>query len=108
MNRNYVAGRSYEYKAKAKLEKEGYLVIRSAGSHGKWDLMAVHEGFPVRCIQIKRVQKEGAMKRLFFDWDDQQHVDDQHYREELWVYFKAKWYFSHEQKKVLDKSPNLC
>jgi hypothetical protein len=98
-NGNYTSGRAFEYKAKHQLEQEGYLVIRAAGSHGPWDLMAVHEGEPVRCIQVKRVKKEGAMKRLFFDWDQEDHKDDIHYREELWVWFKAKWYKSHAPRE---------
>jgi hypothetical protein len=95
-NPRYIAGRAYEYKAKRKLEEAGYHVIRAAGSHGKYDLMAVHEGFPVRCIQVKRVQKEGAMKRLFFDWDQLPHNDDKNYREELWVWFRGRFHCSHD------------
>ena len=38
---NYRRGRSYEYRIKKKLEKEGWLVIRSAGSHSLFDLIAI-------------------------------------------------------------------
>ena len=38
---NYRKGRSYEYRIKKKLEKEGWLVIRSAGSHSLFDLIAI-------------------------------------------------------------------
>lgn len=96
-NRNYIAGRSFEYKTKRLLEEGGYLVIRAAGSHGPYDLMAIHPGEPVRCIQVKRVQKEGAMKRLFFDWDQLEHQDNQNYREELWVWFRGKPHKSHAE-----------
>ena len=40
-NKQYVRGRAYEYKVKRKLEKEGWLVIRSAGSHSLFDLIAI-------------------------------------------------------------------
>ena len=41
MNRNYVRGRAKEYRVKAKLEKEGWTVLRTAGSHGPFDLVAI-------------------------------------------------------------------
>jgi Holliday junction resolvase len=50
----YLKGRRYEYLVKDKLEKEGYIVIRASGSHGKWDLVAVHPVLKdIRLIQIK-------------------------------------------------------
>ena len=45
VNKRYVAGRAYEYRVKAKLEKEGWNVTRSAGSHGDFDLIAIHIPF---------------------------------------------------------------
>src|SRR2546426_9942371 len=41
-NANYNRGRNLEYLIKDKLEKEGYFVTRSAGSHGV-DLVAMHQ-----------------------------------------------------------------
>lgn len=53
MNR-YLKGRRYEYKIKKELEKEGWLVIRSAGSHGPVDLVAIHPILKViKFIQCK-------------------------------------------------------
>ena len=40
-NRRYEAGRRYEYKVKKQLEKEGWTVLRMAGSHGLFDLVAL-------------------------------------------------------------------
>lgn len=40
-NKNYIAGRNKEYKVKRDLEKQGYIVLRTAGSHGFADLIAV-------------------------------------------------------------------
>ena len=51
-NKNYAKGRRAEYKAKAELEKLGYKVFRSAGSHTKADLISF-KGDEVRFIQIK-------------------------------------------------------
>ena len=36
----YAKGRRFEYEVKKQLEKEGYYVIRAAGSHTKCDLVA--------------------------------------------------------------------
>ncbi|MEM2259989.1 MAG: hypothetical protein QXP52_00160 [Candidatus Aenigmatarchaeota archaeon] len=40
--KRYSKGRAFEYKVKNMLEKEGYFVIRSAGSHSVADLIAIH------------------------------------------------------------------
>lgn len=39
-NRRYDSGRAFEYRAKAYLERRGFKVVRSAGSHGPIDLLA--------------------------------------------------------------------
>ena len=45
-----------ERKAKAELEEKGYLVVRSAGSKGPADLVAIK----IRQIQVKKVEKPQA------------------------------------------------
>jgi len=52
MNR-YKRGRSKEYQVKRKLEKRGYFVIRSAGSHSPCDLVAVKNNH-ILCVQVGR------------------------------------------------------
>ena len=47
----YVAGRRLEYRARDELIAQGYTVVRSAGSKGPIDLVAI--GCNVRLIQIK-------------------------------------------------------
>jgi hypothetical protein len=55
---NYTRGRTKEYAVKKDLESQNYSVMRTAGSHGDWDLIAFqHEG-PLHLIQIKYT-KEG-------------------------------------------------
>lgn len=39
-NKQYVRGRTAEYKTIAWLKKQGYVAQRSAGSHGLWDVLA--------------------------------------------------------------------
>lgn len=41
MNKAYIAGRNFEYKIKKLLEERGYVVLRTAGSHGPFDLVAI-------------------------------------------------------------------
>ncbi len=53
MPSNYSRGASAEYRAATHLEQVGYFVIRSAGSHGPVDLVAVGPT-GVRLIQVKR------------------------------------------------------
>ena len=43
-NRNYVKGRSHEYKALIALRKEGWMASRSAASHGAVDVFAAKDG----------------------------------------------------------------
>ena len=50
---NYQRGVYYELKTKRLLESQGYDVVRSAGSKGKWDICAVGHG-QVRLISCKR------------------------------------------------------
>jgi Holliday junction resolvase len=43
-NKAYGRGRALEYQMKDKLEKQGYFVVRAAGSHGVADLVAIDYG----------------------------------------------------------------
>jgi Holliday junction resolvase len=57
-HKNYVCGRSFEYRCANKLRKEGWTwVFRCAGSHGVADLIAVRMSYglvpEIRFIQCK-------------------------------------------------------
>jgi hypothetical protein len=57
-NLNYRAGRRVEYGRRKHWIKRGFEVVRSAGSHGIWDLCGVRledPNHPVQFIQCKRV-----------------------------------------------------
>lgn len=56
-NKNYAKGRRLEYSIKKKLEKEGFTVFRTAGSHSACDLIAVNQK-TIRFIQLKSSKKE--------------------------------------------------
>lgn len=54
MTNKYQSGVAKEYKAKAELERAGFIVLRTAGSHGFSDLIAIHtERREVKFIQVK-------------------------------------------------------
>jgi Holliday junction resolvase len=57
----YLRGRRAEYRAAADLERAGYLVIRSSGSHSPVDLVAVGPS-GVRLVQVK-TDSESRMLR---------------------------------------------
>jgi len=52
MSRSYVKGRRFEHYIKDKLEAKGWIVTRSAGSKGPFDLLAVKNG-KILLIQCK-------------------------------------------------------
>ena len=58
-NKNYVNGRAFEYRVKCDLGRKGYYVIRSAGSHGKVDLVALGR-YGALLVQCKR---QGAISK---------------------------------------------
>lgn len=63
-NANYVAGRNLEYKRKKVWEAEGFRVLRTAGSHGDFDLIAYRPRSPVVLIQCKKVKTASEANRL--------------------------------------------
>jgi Holliday junction resolvase len=71
-NKNYLSGRRKEYKIKRQLELEGWYVLRSAGSHGFADLVAISPlKRKVRFIQCKPDNfSETQLKKLndFYSW----------------------------------------
>ena len=67
-NSRYVAGRAFEYKVAKQLKEEGWQVIRAAGSHGPYDLVAWSPEVGVRLIQCKIVKDNAAAKRMEEQW----------------------------------------
>ena len=51
----YRKGAKYEYYVKKTLEEKGYLVVRSAGSHGPFDLVAIDiKKREILLVQVKK------------------------------------------------------
>jgi hypothetical protein len=63
-NKNYRAGRRLEYESMKRWEEKGYLTVRTAGSHGEYDVVAYRLDRKPEFIQCKRVSDEAAGKRL--------------------------------------------
>ncbi|MCC6051572.1 MAG: hypothetical protein LM580_12740 [Thermofilum sp.] len=61
----YKRGARYEYYVKQLLEEKGYLVVRTAGSHGPFDLIAVDkEKREILLVQVtKRKHLPAELKR---------------------------------------------
>ena len=53
MNKNYINGARRERRIMKKLEQEGWFCVRSAGSHGLIDIIAIKSG-QFRFIQSKK------------------------------------------------------
>jgi Holliday junction resolvase len=63
-NKNYINGRSLEYRVKNLLKENGFAVVRSAGSHGKWDLIAVNESKKtIYLISCKKGKRKRQIKK---------------------------------------------
>lgn len=49
-------GRRYEFKVRRKFLDAGWHTVRSAASHGLWDIVAIHpKGEPIYFVQVKCV-----------------------------------------------------
>jgi len=60
-NRNYDRGVEKERKAQEQLEEVGYETMRTAGSHGLFDVIAYGPS-NARFIQVKRVKQDQSWK----------------------------------------------
>ena len=71
-NKNYQSGRSFEYRVKKYFEKQGYYVMRSAGSKSPFDLIAIETNYTkgklisthILLIQCKHGSKVLPKERL--------------------------------------------
>ena len=89
-NKNYKAGRRMEYDRMNFYKEHGFSVVRSAGSHGIWDLCAVNPGYSVALIQCKIVNDETTMRRLLKNhYENPPLPTSQHYKQVLEVRVKG-------------------
>ena len=71
VNKNYLAGRRFEYRVKKYYENQGFTVLRTSGSHGFADLVAVkNDARIIIFIQCKnrKPTKQELKKFEEFSW----------------------------------------
>lgn len=69
-NKQYLSGRRFEYDTMKRWKAKGYEVLRTAGSHGAFDVIAYKPGlFPV-FVQCKVVANKAAATRLLKNFND--------------------------------------
>jgi len=60
---NYLKGRAFEYQIKDFLERNHYFVLRMAGSHSPFDLIAIN-GDEIKFIQAKELKNKSAINHV--------------------------------------------
>jgi hypothetical protein len=96
-NRNYIAGRAFEYKIMAQWKAKDNIVMRTAGSHGPFDVIAIDPGHVCTLIQCKRVAKMGQANALIEKWKTNPPIKQGNYHLCLEVYVSE----DREQMKVV-------
>ena len=64
-NKQYIAGRAFEYQVMATWRSRGYSVIRASGSKGLYDIVAFRPDRKPELIQCKKVSSMATGDRLF-------------------------------------------
>ena len=67
-NKNYISGRRFEYKYAKDLRELGCIVMRTAGSHGPFDLIAIGGSGQVTMIQCKVTEEQSVAERMLKDF----------------------------------------
>src|SRR3990167_3652481 len=92
-NSNYRRGRAAEYELMGLLKKEGYSVLRTAGSHGFADIVAYTDNqTPVRLIQVKSTKSKATRDALFMGWAPKTTPKALTFTTELYVKHEGKWW----------------
>ncbi len=81
---NYAKGRRFEYKIKWYLESKRFTVIRSSGSHGKYDIVAIKwcKHTTIIFIQCKAYEGKSEITKKIIKRDIRIY--------EIWLY-KSTW-----------------
>ena len=93
-NRRYQRGTRLELKAKHALEGEGYVVSRSAGSKGFWDIIGIQPALDeVVLIQVKATKSRATKNKLIMAFEEKPPLAlGKTYRQEIWVWFDRRWW----------------
>lgn len=64
-NANYRKGRAFEYDVKDRMQKDGYEVMRTSGSHGPFDLIGIsHFTGHILLVQCKVTEDPQSANRM--------------------------------------------
>lgn len=69
-NSNYLAGRRFEYERMKHWRNQKHDVMRTAGSHGLFDIVTIAPSGDVQLIQCKRCDNEASALRLVRNFKD--------------------------------------
>jgi Holliday junction resolvase len=87
MNKNYRAGRAFEYEVVEHWRERGYDSIRTAGSHGLYDVIAFRVDRKPEMVQCKRTSRESEAKRLIEEF--KKTPPALHYHQSMFVKIKG-------------------
>lgn len=91
----YAAGRRAEYKCLAHLRDHGWRAVRTAGSHGPFDVIA-WAGHDILFIQVKKVSSvarlHNALEQSRITWAKADLTHTTSVRLETWIRLKGYWY----------------
>lgn len=63
-NPKYTSGRRWEYEVMKRLQEDGWIVMRTSGSHGPFDVIALKLNSLPLLIQCKRSRDEASIRRM--------------------------------------------
>lgn len=85
----YQAGRYYEYQCAKQLRAAGYEAVRTAGSHGPFDVIAWNND-ELKLVQVKKASGPRAVTRALaaskFEWTHSQQPPECCVTLETWIY----------------------
>lgn len=83
VNKNYIAGRNFEYKVKKYYENQGFTVLRTSGSHGFADLIAVKnfeifvgKGYFIKTIEFIQCKNRKPTKKEIKELNEFKWLED--------------------------------
>jgi Holliday junction resolvase len=89
-NKNYQAGRRFEYEVMRAAERQGMSCVRASGSHGLYDVIAFHVDRKPQMVSCKVVAKEADAARLIKHFREHtQHAE--YFHQTLAVKIKGKY-----------------
>lgn len=94
MNRNYLAGRRFEYEVRDAMRGKHYNVVRASGSHGLYDLVAFRPDRKPEFVQCKVVPKTATADRLITKFKKTT-IPSQFYHQSLYVKIKGAGVFNY-------------